>query len=163
MKKYLIKKNEQREIILTQPGEYLVELAGAGAEAKIKGAFRTDVQEQLAVSVLVKHTAPHTRAETMLRGVAAGKSKITFRGKIVIEPDCGDTTSFLTERVLLLSESATAECIPDLEIETDDVRCSHAASVSRIPEEHIFYLMSRGIPQQKAEEIIIDGFLAEIS
>ncbi|MCA9369371.1 SufD family Fe-S cluster assembly protein, partial [Candidatus Woesebacteria bacterium] len=65
-----------------------------------------------------------------------------------------------TERVLLLSDTATAETVPDLEILTDDVKCSHAASVSRIPEEQIFYLQSRGIERSTAEDMIVEGFLA---
>ena len=65
----------------------------------------------------------------------------------------------MTERVLLLSDTATAETIPDLEIESYDVKCSHAASVSRINEEQLFYLMSRGISRVKAEDMVVVGFL----
>jgi Fe-S cluster assembly protein SufD len=60
---------------------------------------------------------------------------------------------------LLLSDNAKAEAIPDLEILTDDVKCSHAASISRIPESQLFYLMSRGIPRSAAEDLIVNGFL----
>jgi Fe-S cluster assembly scaffold protein SufB len=80
-------------------------------------------------------------------------------GRIIIDPECGDTNSFLSERILLLSDSARAEAVPDLEILTDDVKCSHAATISRIPDDQIFYLMSRGLSRQTAEEEIVSGFL----
>jgi len=84
-------------------------------------------------------------------------------GRIIIDPECGNSNSLLTERILLLSDTASADAIPELEILTDDVKCSHAASVSRIPEEHIFYLMSRGISRKEAEEMVIEGFLESSS
>lgn len=111
------------------------------------------------MTVIIHHQAPHTRANTTLRGVARDRAQIRFVGRIIIDEACGDSNSFLTERILLLSDQAKAEAVPDLEIKTDDVKCSHAASISRIPEEHLFYLMSRGIPQLQAENLIIEGFL----
>ncbi len=158
-KKITLKKDQRREIILEQPGDYLVELAGPGAEADIRGSFQAADKDNLNISVVIHHKSPHTSAKTMLRGVAADHARIKFTGRIIIDPGCEDSNSFLTERVLLLSEHSKAECIPDLEIYTDDVRCSHAASVSKIPEEHVFYLMSRGIERSKAEKLIVEGFL----
>ena len=87
------------------------------------------------------------------------QSRIKLVGRIKIDPDCGQTHSFLTERILLLSDQATAETVPDLEIETDDVKCSHAASISHLPESQLFYLMSRGLDRHLAENLIIGGFL----
>ena len=91
--------------------------------------------------------------------MARDQASVTFVGRIIIDEDCGDSHSFLTERILLLSDKAHAKAVPDLEIKTDDVSCSHAASVSNIPEEHIFYLMSRGISRTRSEEMIVEGFL----
>ena len=67
--------------------------------------------------------------------------------------------SFLTEKILLLSDEARAEAVPDLEIESDDVKCSHAATISKIPEEQLFYLMSRGLSKFEGESMIVEGFL----
>jgi Fe-S cluster assembly scaffold protein SufB len=92
--------------------------------------------------------------------VATDQAQIKFVGRIIIDKDCGDSNSFLTERILLLSDQAKAEAVPDLEIKTDDVKCSHAASISRIPEEHLFYLMSRGLQRSAAEQMVVDGFLS---
>ena len=147
-------------MVVTEPGEYHVELTEPNTEVTIKGAFAVEAKEEVAVTVIIHHLAPHTRANTTLRGVARDQGFLKFTGRIIIEKDCGDTNSFLTERVLLLSDQARAETVPDLEIKTDDVKCSHAASISRIPEEHLFYLMSRGLSQAEAETVIVEGFLA---
>lgn len=148
-----------KKIRIDEPGEYLIELLVAGAEAEIAGAFLSIEDEQKSVKVVIHHKAPNTQAKTSLRGVARDRSKISFTGRIIIDPDCGNSNSFLTERILLLSDQAKAEAIPDLEILTDDVKCSHAASISRIPESQLFYLMSRGISRTIAEDLIVDGFL----
>lgn len=159
MKTFTVKKNEHKEIELKEPGQYTVELVGEGAEAVIRGVFQTENSENISTEVVIHHKSPHTHATTTLKGVARDQSFLRFKGKIIIDKDCGDSRSFLTERVLLLSPQAKAEAVPDLEILTDDVSCSHAASVSNIPEEHIFYLQARGLDRRKAEEMIIEGFL----
>lgn len=159
MQTYVIRKNQQKKITITKPGDYLIELVGEGAEAEIVGAFLTEANDSVAVNVTIHHKAKHTLANTTLRGVARDQSKVRFFGRIIIDPECGQSNSFLTERVLLLSDQASAEAVPELEILTDDVKCSHAASVSQIPEPQLFYLMSRGLPKKQAEDLIIEGFL----
>lgn len=159
MTKFTIKKNQHQKITLEKPGKYIVELAGEGAQAEIVGIFQTDKKYNLNTEILIHHQAPHTRAETTLKGVARDESMIRFSGKIIIDEKCGDSQSFLTERILLLSPKAKAEAIPDLEIKTDDVQCSHAASISNVSEEHIFYLQARGLSRKKAENLIVEGFL----
>jgi Fe-S cluster assembly scaffold protein SufB len=146
-------------IIITESGKYVVEITKAGAEVELSGAFLAQAKELIDVEVVVHHRAPNTRANTVLKGVGRDQAKVRFVGRIIIDENCGNTNSFLTERILLLSDQATAEAIPDLEILTDDVKCSHAASISRIPEEHIFYLQSRGIGRTEAEDMIVEGFL----
>lgn len=148
-----------KNITLSEPGSYLFELNSPGEELYIRGDFESSQKERKEVVVIIHHKAPHTRAETILKGVGRDQSSIKFVGRIIIDPKCGDSHSMLTERILLLSDEAKAEAIPDLEIQTDDVSCSHAASISRIPEEQIFYLQSRGISRGDAENLIVDGFL----
>ncbi len=160
MQIFKIGKDERKEILLTESGEYRVEIEGSGAEVSIKGAFAAGGDEIVNITLTIIHKAPHTRANTVLKGVARDNSSVRFFGLIKIEPNCGDTQSFLEERVLLLSDKAKAEAIPELEILTDDVKCSHAASVSQIPEQELFYLQSRGIPKPQAEDMIVEGFLS---
>lgn len=154
---FLIEKSEAHTV--EKPGIYVFEITKPGAELTIGGVFDVGGQERAEIEVIIHHKAPHTRASTTLKGVARDRASLTFVGRIIIDEECGDSHSFLTERILLLSDTAHAKAVPDLEIKTDDVSCSHAASVSDIPEEHIFYLMSRGITRQQAEEMIVEGFL----
>lgn len=158
MKKFQVSKPDQ-QITLQQSGDYVVEITHPNTSAQIVGKFLTKGDEKVDISLTIVHKAAHTRATTMLKGVATEQSSIRFFGRIIIEEDCGDTQSFLEERILLLSDKAKAEAVPELEILTDDVKCSHAASISRIPEEHLFYLMSRGISKHLAEGMIVEGFL----
>ena len=159
MKTYTIQKNQKQTIKITESGDYLVELVGQGAEAEITGSFLAENSDKVDINITIHHKAKNTLANTTLRGVGRDKSSIRFFGRIIIAEDCGMSNSFLTERVLLLSDGAHAEAVPELEILTDDVKCSHAASVSQIPEQQLFYLMSRGIPKTQAEDLIIEGFL----
>lgn len=146
-------------IKLDQPGEYHVELVGSGAHADIQGSFLAQGKDEVEINLYIVHKAPHTSAQTMMKGVALDQARVRFFGRIMIEPGCPDTQSFLEERILLLSDQAKAEAVPELEILSDDVKCSHAASISRIPVEHLFYLQSRGISAKAAEQLIVDGFL----
>ncbi|PIR58776.1 MAG: hypothetical protein COU69_03890 [Candidatus Pacebacteria bacterium CG10_big_fil_rev_8_21_14_0_10_56_10] len=150
---------QPRRITLDGPGEYLIELSEPGSQVEVRGAFTAADSDQLEVVVTVHHQAAHTRANTTLHGIGQDRGRLVLKGRIVIDADCGDSNSFLTERVLLLSDTASAETVPDLEILSEDVKCSHAASISNIPEDQLFYLMSRGIPRDSAAAAIAAGFL----
>lgn len=152
---------QPHHIRISESGHYRVEIQAEGAEVEIKGGWRTTAQESVHVSVDIIHRARHTRSNTLLRGAAGGSSSITLSGTIIIEPGAQDTNAFLTENILLLSEKASAHAVPNLEIEANEVKCSHAATVGRIPQEHLFYLQSRGIAPTDAENMIVEAFLAE--
>ena len=85
-----------------------------------------------------------------------------FRGLIKVHPGAQRTDAYQTNRNLLLSPEARAESLPNLEIEADDVRCSHGATVGQLEEEELFYLMSRGLSRPVAERLVIFGFLGEV-
>lgn len=157
--KTIISVEKSLSYTIEKPGTYVFEITQPGVELEVAGVFNATGRDMTQVVAIIHHKAPHTRANTTLKGVARDHASITFVGRIIIEEDCGDSHSFLTERILLLSDTAHAKAVPDLEIMTDDVSCSHAASVSNIPDEHIFYLMSRGLTRLQAEEMIVEGFL----
>lgn len=159
MTTFKIKKDQHKTITLTKSGDYIVELIGEGAEVTIEGRWLMEKTQELKVKLLIHHQAANTQAITTLKAVGTDKAQISLAGKIVVDKQCNGVNSFLTERVLLLSETAKAEAIPDLEIESNEVKCSHAASIASINEEQRFYLQSRGISKNKAEELIIKGFL----
>jgi Fe-S cluster assembly protein SufD len=154
-----VKAGTTEHVVIDQPGKYVVELVGPGAHAELEGRFLLREKQDMNVEVYIIHKSGNTTAQTTLKGVAFDQSHLRFFGRIIIEPGCPNTQSFLEERILLLSDRARAEAVPELEILSDDVKCSHAASISRIPEEHLFYLQSRGIKPELAEQLIVDGFL----
>jgi Fe-S cluster assembly protein SufD len=156
----IIKVNNNQKIKLTKPGEYLIQLIKPHSQAEITGIFRATGLAKIKVSVVIWHQAAHTKAITLLKGVADDQGQLKFAGKIIIDNNGSQSNSFLTERVLLLSDQATAEVIPDLEIKADDVKCSHAASISNISKNQLFYLMSRGLNKEQAKRLIVKGFLA---
>ena len=140
-------------------GELEIILDKKGMELEIVGIFQTRGSEIKELDIRIIHRAPHTVANTTLKGVAWDTSQLKLSGTIVIEKQAQQTQSFLRENILLLSPKAKAEAIPNLEILANDVKCSHAATISNISEEQVFYLMSRGLTRNKAEEIIVNGFL----
>ena len=110
----------------------------------------------------MRHKAENTRANIHIRGVVKDEAEAKISGRLKIFKGAQKTNSFLTEKVLILSDKARAEVVPDLEIEADDVKASHAATVGKIDEEQVFYLMSRGLKKQQAEDIIVEGFLKPV-
>ncbi len=154
-----LKRDEHKSITLFDSGVYEIVLDGEGAEVTLCGAFEATGSQKIAVTVIIRHSAAHTRSNTLLKGVARGTAHLSFTGRIIVGEKCPDTNAFLTERILLLSDTAHAEAVPDLEILTDDVKCSHAASISHIPENQLFYLMTRGLTRETAEKLIVEGFL----
>lgn len=151
-----------QDIWLTEPGEYRVELNAPGIEVNIKGGWHLKNTEQAKLTLNIVHNAPHTLSRTLLRGVADGRSNLELAGTIIVKPGAQHINAFLTENILLLSDTAVAHATPNLEIEAHEVKCSHAATLSKIPEEYIFYLQSRGLTREQAAAMIIDGFLSEV-
>jgi Fe-S cluster assembly scaffold protein SufB len=144
---------------ITKAGTYVFELDKPGTDLEVSMALEAAGEEILEIDLLIHHRVANTTANTILKAVGTDKSQIIIKAKILIDKDCPNTESFLTEKVLLISSEAKAIAVPDLEILSDDVKCSHAASVSKIPEKQIFYLMSRGVSRKKAQEMIVEGFL----
>jgi len=108
------------------------------------------------------HDAPQTTSDLLFKGAVAGTAKGVYSGVIKVRPKARGTNAFQTNRNLVLSEGAGAESVPTLEIETDDVKCSHASAVGPIDEEQRYYLESRGVPPDVAERLIVLGFFSEV-
>lgn len=139
-----------------------MELVDPGVEVAIRGGWRVQNNDQLTIQLDIVHQAPHTKSDTLLRAVAEDQAQVSLSGTIIVTPAAQDTNAFLTENILLLSDTAHAEAIPNLEIEANEVKCSHAATVANIDEEHLFYFGARGIPTNAAKQMIIDGFLSGV-
>ncbi len=135
-----------------------VELDGRGAWARMSGLFFANRRQHFDLDTQQNHNAPDTTSDLLYKGALKGRSRSVWQGMIKALPDSQRTDGFQANRNLVLDREARADSIPGLEIEADDVRCTHASTVGRLDEEHIFYLMSRGIMRHVAEQMVVEGF-----
>ena len=162
MKNKIIKVSQivSKPIILDTPGGYTIELLKPKIETTIIVRTKIEGEQQAEYRIVVKHLASATKSKTVLKGVVDGQAKLRFFGKIIVAHNCQQVEAFLEERVILLSDRAKAEVVPELEILNDEVICSHAATISYPDEEQIFYLMSRGVSRSQAVQLLVEGFLS---
>lgn len=137
-------------------------VTGEGAEVILDGLTTTRGDEVLDTQSAIDHRVPHTTSRQLYKGILKDKSRSVFSGKIFVRKDAQKTAAFQQSRNLLLSNDAEVDAKPQLEIEADDVRCSHGATVAQLSPDEMFYLQSRGIPRAKAEAMLCDAFAAEI-
>jgi Fe-S cluster assembly protein SufD len=134
-------------------------LAGPGSEARVTGAYVGGDSQHLDYDTTQEHAAPHTTSDLAFRGVLADSATAVWRGMIRVDPGAQQTDAFQESRNLLLSTAAHADAIPGLEIEANDVRCTHAAAVAQIDADQVFYLRSHGLGEETAKRLVIEGFL----
>jgi Fe-S cluster assembly protein SufD len=134
-------------------------LAGRGSNAKVTGAYVGSGRQHLDYDTTQEHAAPNTTSDLAFRGVLAERATAVWRGMIRVDPGAQQTDAFQESRNLLLSKRAHADAIPGLEIEANDVRCTHAAAVAQVDREQLHYLRAHGLPEPAAKRLIIDGFL----
>jgi Fe-S cluster assembly protein SufD len=137
-------------------------LAGRGSEARVTGGYAGGPGQHLDYDTTQEHAAPNTNSDLAFRGVLAAGATAVWRGMIRVDPGAQQTDAFQESRNLLLSTEAHADAIPGLEIEADDVRCTHAAAVAQIDRDQLFYLTSRGLDPAEAKSLIIEGFLESL-
>jgi len=138
-------------------------LAGPGSSAKVTGAYLGAGAQHLDFDTTQEHAAEHTTSDLAFRGVLSDQATAVWRGMIRVDPGAQQTDAFQECRNLLLSQQAHADAIPGLEIEANDVRCTHAVAVAQVDREQLYYLRSRGLPEPRAKRLIIDGFLQELA
>ena len=139
-----------------------VELEGSNAEASLDGLYLTDERQQAETHLTMRHRVPDCQSHQLYKGVLGGRSRAAFTGRIIVDQDAQRTDATQSNRNLLLSESATANSNPQLEIFADDVRCTHGSTVGRLDDEAVFYLRSRGIGVQEARRLLTVAFAGEI-
>jgi Fe-S cluster assembly protein SufD len=137
-------------------------LAGEGAEARVTGAYGTHQRQHVEFDTTQEHAAPHTTSDLAFRGVLQGRSTAVWKGNIIVDPGAQKTDAFQESRNLLISKRAHADAVPGLEIQANDVRCTHAAAVAQVDPEQLFYLRSRGLREDVAKRLVIEGFLAAL-
>jgi Fe-S cluster assembly protein SufD len=137
-------------------------LEGRGATGDLLAAYFGEDDQTLDFRTFQDHRAPDTLSDLLFKGAVGGRSRSIYTGLITVRPEARGTNAFQTNRNLKLSEDAWAESVPNLEIQTNDVRCSHASTVGPIDEDQRFYLESRGIPPVEAERLVVAGYFADV-
>ncbi|HSI79052.1 MAG TPA: Fe-S cluster assembly protein SufD [Solirubrobacterales bacterium] len=137
-------------------------LAGRGSSAKVTGAYAGDGTQHLDYDTTQEHAGEDTVSDLAFRGVLAGQATAVWRGMIRVDPGAQRTDAFQENRNLLLSERAHADAIPGLEIEADDVRCTHAAAVAQVDPEQLYYLRAHGVDEAEGKRLVVEGFLGEL-
>ena len=137
-------------------------LEGEGAEGKVTGAYATRGRQHLDFDTTQEHAAANCNSDLAFRGILNGRSSAVWRGMIKVDHGAQQTDAFQESRNLLLSKKAHADAIPGLEILADDVRCTHAAAIAQIDPDQLFYLRARGLDEEVASRLVVEGFLAEL-
>jgi Fe-S cluster assembly protein SufD len=148
-------------------GEYArvrtdVRVSGVGASARQVALYFAGGDQMHDFRTIQDHDAPHTHSDLLFKGAVQGHARSVYTGLIKIREHAKGTAAFQTNRNLTLSDGAWAESVPNLEIETNDVKCSHASTVGPIDEDQRFYLESRGVEPSVAERLVVLGFFDEV-
>ncbi len=142
--------------------ENQVRIAEAGAEVKMYSLTVATGEQEFDQRTLQVHAAPNAVSDLLYKNALLDDSHTIFSGMILVEPEGQQTDAYQTNRNLLLSPTAEASSLPGLEIEANDVKCSHGATTGQIDEEQLFYLMARGMPKKIAHQLLVFGFFEEI-
>ncbi|HEX6066334.1 MAG TPA: Fe-S cluster assembly protein SufD [Longimicrobiales bacterium] len=137
-------------------------LEGPGARSDMLGLYFAQGSQHFDHNTRQDHKVPHATSDLLYKGALYDKTRAIFRGIIKVFPKAQRTDAYQTNRNLLLSDKAEATSLPNLEIEADDVRCSHAATVGHLDQEELFYIMSRGVTRRDAERLVVFGFFGEV-
>ncbi len=139
-----------------------VELAGEGASSQVNGVMFTENRQHISLHTLQHHQAPHCTSDFLYKAALQDTSRTVWRGMIKVDKGAAKTDGYQRNDNLLLSSRARADSIPGLEIEADDVRCTHGSTSGRVDEELIFYARSRGFTRKEAIQLIVTGFFQQV-
>jgi Fe-S cluster assembly protein SufD len=137
-------------------------LDGESAESDLTAVYFGDGRQMLDFRTLQDHHAPHTRSDLLFKGAVEDEAQSVYSGLIRIRRGAQRANAFQTSRNLVLTEGAEAMSVPNLEIEADDVQCSHASTVGPIDDDQLYYLATRGVPPDEAERLIVLGFFDDV-
>ncbi|MCE9605581.1 MAG: Fe-S cluster assembly protein SufD [Planctomycetia bacterium] len=139
-----------------------VALAGSHARAQVNGVMFTEGRQHLSYHTLQHHEQPNCKSDLLYKGALQDDSRLVWRGMIRVDKDAQKTDAYQRDDNLMLSDNSRADSIPGLEIEADDVRCTHGATAGRVDEDQIFYARSRGLTRKEAVRMIVSGFFQQV-
>lgn len=138
------------------------DLVGPHGTALLSGVYFADSRQQLHYDTQQNHVAPACKSDLLYKAALRDEARTVWRGNIRVFPGAQKTDAYQANRNLQLSHRSRADSIPGLEIEADDVRCTHGSTVGKIEDEPMFYLASRGVPENEARRLIVEGFFAPV-
>jgi len=139
-----------------------VALVGVGAHAQVNGVMFTEGRQQLIYNTLQHHEAASCISDLLYKGALQDRSRLVWRGMIKVDKSAQKTNGYQRSDTLMLSEHARSDSIPGLEIEADDVRCTHGATSGRVDREQIFYAQCRGLSADEAARLVVAGFFQQV-
>jgi len=139
-----------------------ISLKGEGADCTMNGVYLVDGDRLMDTHTSLDHAMPHCTSHELYKGILAGKGKGVFNGRIIVRQDAQKTDAKQTNRALLLSDEATINSNPQLEIFADDVKCTHGAAVGQLDDEAMFYLRARGLNEIEARDMLLHAFAGEV-
>ncbi len=139
-----------------------MDLDGQGSHGELLGLYFPGGRQHLDHHTNQLHKAPNATSDLLYKGALKDRARSVYQGYIKVYPHAQKTNAYQANRNLMLSKTARADSIPGLEIEADDVRCTHGATAGQVPAEYVFYLMSRGVDRTNAERMIVQGFFEEV-
>lgn len=134
---------------------------GEAAKIALNGATLAHGRQHVDTTLVVDHALPHGESRERFRNILDEQATGVFQGKIIVRPHAQKTDGVMQSKALLLSDGATMNNKPELEIFADDVQCGHGATCGRLDRDQLFYLMARGVPRREAESLLIEGFANE--
>ena len=143
--------------------DVLAALNGPGCESILRGLYLMGGRQTASIFSHQDHRVPNAHSDLLFKGTMLDRAAASYLGQITVAPHAQGTDAYQSNRCLLLSPKARSMSSPQLEIEANDVRCSHGASVTNVSAEELFYLESRGIDPDSGRQLLIGGFVAEIS
>ncbi len=163
----VVKQNEELLLPVIWTGRetelsYDIKLSEPGAKVTFLALLLGTNESALDLKANVTHAARDTKSEVIVRSALRQKASVNFEGMVTIDPGAKGTTAWLAAHILLLSKSARGRAIPSLEILENDIKAGHATTVGRINEKEVFYIMSRGISEPKAKQLIVQGYLQSL-
>ncbi len=137
-------------------------MRGAGATAQMLGILWGYGKQHTDYHTVQDHIAPHTTSDLLYKGALSDESRSIFSGTIRVVKGAQGTDAYQANRNILMSPRASAFPSPNLEIEANEVRCTHGATIGKVDADQLFYLMARGIPRDIATRMIVEGFFADV-
>jgi Fe-S cluster assembly protein SufD len=167
---YVLQERDSRysRVTITLNGTFVrnnvnVRMEGTGCESNLYGYYHIRGKNQVDNHTIVEHKEPDCLSNELYVGLLDEDASGIFNGRVMVHQDAQRTNAFQSNKNILLSDNATMNTKPELEIYADDVKCSHGATIGQVDQEALFYLQSRGIPKQIAMSMLLQGFSIEVT